>query len=146
MYTYGPMSHLKLQKIIYFIEGYHLAYFDGPSLIDDEFQAWVHGPVSRKIFDELKDTSILYGDLDYSLDKGEVEPRKRLEEYLTSEQIELIDKVINLYKNESGLTLEGITHKQTPWINARKGYSPGEKCENIINKNEMKTYFQQFIS
>ena len=56
--THGPMSHLKLQKLLYLIEGYHLAYFT-ESLIDDEFQAWTHGPVSRKVYDSLKDKSAM---------------------------------------------------------------------------------------
>lgn len=38
----GAMSHLKIQKILFYIEAYHLAYFDS-SIIEDEFQAWVHG-------------------------------------------------------------------------------------------------------
>jgi uncharacterized phage-associated protein len=41
---YGSMSHLKLQKLLYYCESYHLAYFDD-ILIPEEFEAWVHGPV-----------------------------------------------------------------------------------------------------
>ena len=145
VYKYGPMSHLKLQKLLYFIEGYHLAYFEGKSIIEDDFQAWVHGPVSRKIYNELKDKSILYGDLRYSLEEGEDEPIKELEKHLSSAQIELIAEVLELYKCESGITLEEITHKQTPWLNARKGYSNGEICENVISKDDMKEYFCRFI-
>jgi uncharacterized phage-associated protein len=33
---YGPMSHLKLQKLLYYCESYHLAYFDD-NLILEEF-------------------------------------------------------------------------------------------------------------
>lgn len=145
-YTYGPMSHLKLQKLLYLIEGYHLAYFDGASVIKDEFQAWVHGPVSRKIYDELKDKSILYGDIKYELEEGEEEPIERLRRELASEQIELIEEVLSLYKGESGIALEGITHKQQPWINARKGYGPADKCEEIINRDDMKNYFSNLIN
>ncbi len=145
LYAYGPMSHLKLQKLLYLIEGYHLAYFDGASLIDDEFQAWVHGPVSRKIFDQLKDKSVLYGDLGYTLSEGEQEPHKMMEMELSTEQLELISEVMDMYKGDSGLTLEGITHNQTPWIKARVGYSMGEKCENVISKEDMRAYFSQLV-
>lgn len=142
---HGPMSHLKLQKLIYLIEGYHLAYFDGANIVKDEFQAWVHGPVSRNLYDELKDKSILYGELEFMLDEGEEPPIDILKNSLTTEQIDLIDEVLSLYKDESGIALEGITHKQSPWINARKGYAAGDKCEKIINKNEMKEYFSSLI-
>lgn len=26
---YGPMSHLKLQRLLFYCDAYHLAYFDG---------------------------------------------------------------------------------------------------------------------
>ncbi|MBR2290865.1 MAG: DUF4065 domain-containing protein [Prevotella sp.] len=41
---YGPMSHLKLQKLLYYCDAYSLAYF-GEELITDQFEAWVHWPV-----------------------------------------------------------------------------------------------------
>lgn len=50
---YGPMSHLKLQKLIFYCDAYCLAYFD-KELVTDQFEAWVHGPVSRKVYNSLK--------------------------------------------------------------------------------------------
>ena len=67
---YGPMSHLKLQKLIFYCDAYCLAYFD-KELVTDQFEAWVHGPVSRKVYNSLKDKSILYSDLIYSKKEGE---------------------------------------------------------------------------
>ncbi len=141
-----PMSHLKLQKLLYFIEGYHLAYFDGKSLIEDEFQAWAHGPVSRKIFDELKDKSILYGDLIYTVKEGEEPPVNILRESITSTQFEVIEEVLSMYTNYSGLQLEDITHSQTPWLKARQGYAPGDRCENVISRDDMLSYFKGFLN
>ncbi len=37
----GKCSHLKLQKLLYYIQGFHLARFDNP-IIDEDFEAWVH--------------------------------------------------------------------------------------------------------
>ena len=51
--NYGPMSHLKLQKLLFYCQAYHLAYFKEP-LFDEDFEAWVHGPVCRIIYDSLK--------------------------------------------------------------------------------------------
>ncbi len=45
LFKYGPMSHLKLQKLLFYAQALHLAYFDEP-IIEDDFEAWVHGPVS----------------------------------------------------------------------------------------------------
>ncbi len=145
LYLLGMMSHLKLQKLIYLIEGYHLAYFEGESLIDDDFQAWTHGPVCRKLFDILKDKSILHGDVQYVQDEGEILPDKALSDQLASEQVELINEVIGMYRNESGLALESITHQQSPWINARQGLPFYAKCENVISKKDMRMYFSSLI-
>lgn len=62
---YGPMSHLKLQRLLFYCDAYHLAYFD-KELITDKFEAWVHGPVSRKVYGSLKDKYMLYEELTYS--------------------------------------------------------------------------------
>lgn len=140
----GAMSHLKLQKLIYFIEGYHLAYFS-ESVIDDNFEAWVHGPVSRKLYDQLKDKSVLYSEISYSKREGEDLPSNILKYHLTSEQIELINNVLDLYAEESALSLEDITHQQTPWVETRKGYSSHERCYKIIPKEDIKSYFEQFV-
>ena len=51
--TSGAMSHLKLQKLLYYMQALHLAYFDQP-LVNDDFQAWLHGPVSRILYDHVK--------------------------------------------------------------------------------------------
>ncbi len=141
----GEMSHLKLQKLLYLIDGYHLAYFNGEDLFDDEFQAWTHGPVCRRIFDILKDKSILYGDVRYVNSGTKKNPDEVLSQSLSSEQLELINEVLDMYKGDSGITLESITHQQLPWINARKELPYYAKCENVISKNDMQQYFASLI-
>lgn len=142
---HGPMSHLKLQKLLYLIEGYHLAYY-GCSLIDDDFEAWTHGPVSRKIFDLLKDKSRLYADLHYVGESDKPLPSEIIANSLTEDQFELVNEVLELYDKETGLALEALTHSQSPWINARGTVPLYEKCTNVISKNDMQSYFQQLVN
>jgi uncharacterized phage-associated protein len=139
----GPMSHLKLQKLLYYVQAYHLAYFDAP-IIDDDFEAWVHGPVSRKIYDILKDKSVLHTEISYIQTKGEETPDKRIS-FLTSEQIELIDDIISDYGALTGLQLENISHSELPWIEARRGTAPADRCDNIISKEAMTSYYKNVI-
>ena len=47
LFKCGKMSHLKLQKLLYYVQAFHLAYFDSP-LVDDEFEAWLHGQFQEK--------------------------------------------------------------------------------------------------
>ena len=42
------LSPMKLQKLIYFAHGWHLAVFDAP-LLDEEVQAWDYGPASNRL-------------------------------------------------------------------------------------------------
>lgn len=51
---------------------YSLAYFGKP-LIEDNFEAWVHDPVCRRLYDNLKDKSKLYSDVAYTSDGIDVD-------------------------------------------------------------------------
>jgi len=46
----GEMSTMKLQKLLYFCQGWNLAWTGHP-LFDNEFEAWASGPVVRELFE-----------------------------------------------------------------------------------------------
>jgi uncharacterized phage-associated protein len=48
----SDLTHLKLQKLLYFAQGWHLA-FSGFPLFEDPIEAWRHGPVIRSIYNAL---------------------------------------------------------------------------------------------
>lgn len=48
-----PISNLKLQKLLYYMQGFHLAYFDTP-LFDDDIEAWMYGPVVPCVYNHFK--------------------------------------------------------------------------------------------
>lgn len=136
--NYGPMSHLKLQKLLFYCDAYHLAYFN-EELITDNFEAWVHGPVSKKVFDSFKDKSILYSDLSFS---GNSKETLNLFSELTSEQQELINDVLSVLSKWTSLQLETSTHKETPWIEARNGIGIGDRCNNEISKETTRLFYK----
>lgn len=136
--NYGPMSHLKLQKLLFYCDAYHLAYFN-EELITDNFEAWVHGPVSKKVFDSFKDKSILYSDLSFS---GNSKKTLNLFSELTSEQQELINDVLSVLSKWTSLQLETSTHKETPWIEARNGIGIGDRCNNEISKETTRLFYK----
>lgn len=140
--NHGPMSHLKLQKLLYYCESYHLAYF-GKSLIHEEFQAWVHGPVCREVYDSLKGESRLYADITYG---GEGNPTAQVHELLSSSQIELVTDVLTELSTWSGTELENATHKDWPWREARAGLGPAEKSDRLISKETMKNFYSSELN
>lgn len=132
------ISHLKLQKLIYFINAWHLAYFDQP-LVADDFEAWVHGPVSRKVWDHFKHESTLNDELDKRACESDFERET------TDDQRDLVMNVINTYSCASPHALEDITHAEPMWIQARKGLHCYEPCDNKMDLQAIKEYYQSLI-
>ena len=137
---FNDLSHLKLQKLLYYIQAWHIVFFDGDKLIDDDFEAWIHGPVSRKIYNQFKDESILHKELEQN-NKYDVDLSS-----LAKEQQELIDDVLDEYGDKSAYHLECLTHDEKPWIEARGGCQDYERCSNIINNDTVRSYYESLIA
>lgn len=136
---YGPMSHLKLQKLLYYCDAYCLAFF-GVELISDKFEAWVHGPVCKKVYDELKGASILYTDVVYSPIPGINE-----DIYfngLPTEVQGLLNDVLGNLSTWTGYQLEIATHREFPWIEARNGIDEAAACHNEISKETTRNFYR----
>jgi uncharacterized phage-associated protein len=132
-------SQFKIQKLVYYSEGWHLAYFERP-LIDEEFEAWVHGPAVRSLWDHYKGRS--YTTEFYLPPERSGKIREYFTRILRLEQIELISDVIKEYGDKSAYHLEALSHSELPWREARNGRSQSERSEAIISKETMKKYYQ----
>lgn len=83
------MTNMKLQKMLYYQQGFHLAYFGTP-LFDEEIEAWMYGPVVPSVYDEYKS----YGKNGIHLDSEfEFEFENKKEEALFNE----VFKVYGVY-------------------------------------------------
>ena len=140
---YGPMSHLKLQKLLFYCDAYCLAYF-GQELVTDKFEAWVHGPVSRRVYENPRDKSILYSDVSYSEQDG-VDVDKAFSK-LTQDQQSLVTAVLKDLSTWTGPELETATHRETPWRQARAGRSEAEKCHELISKKTTMDYYRKELN
>jgi uncharacterized phage-associated protein len=101
---YELISHLKLQKLIYFCQGYSFAFFNKP-LFTDTIEAWPHGPVCPKLYHILKS----YGSLPIT---AFIEPDKIS---LNDDEKKLIRIVYDTYGQYSAMGLRKITHEEGPW-------------------------------
>ena len=136
------VSPKKLQKLVYYVEAWHLVYFDF-ELIDERFEAWVHGPVVPELYQYLKqfgynNIQVINDELDSSEKIIEAVAK---ENNLNEEQLELVYSVLNKYGTLSSFELEMLTHSEEPWIEARKDIPPHERCTNVIPKDRMKEYY-----
>lgn len=123
------INHLKLQKLLYYVQAWHLVYSDEP-IIDEEFEAWLHGPVLRSVWNFYREFSIML----------DILPCMEYEVNLTKEQEEIISDVLDEYGNKSGYYLECLTHEEKPWREARR---KGENTQ--ISKESIKKFYSGLI-
>ena len=124
----GPMTTMKLQKLVYYSQAWSLVW-DERALFDDEIQAWASGPVVRRLYNEHKGSYLIS-----ELGKGNTDN-------LTATQKETIDAILNAYGSKPAQWLSDLTHMEKPWIEAREGIAPGENCENEITKQSLIEYY-----
>jgi uncharacterized phage-associated protein len=121
------MSNLKLQKLVYYAQGYSLAFYDEP-LFDDKIEAWQHGPVVPDLYHKYKK----HGD-------GHILPSKSFNSELYSEQVQKHLRLIYMeFGQFSAWRLRNMTHEEPPWLNAING-------NREITQKSMKNYFKTQI-
>lgn len=125
--SFGSMTHKKLQKLCYYSQAWYLAFYD-KKLFDNNFEAWVHGPVCPLLYEKYKS----YG---YT----EIPQTEQLA--LNEDISEFIQNVFNTYGNFDGDQLEALTHMETPWKEARMGLEEWMPSHNIINDKTMHDFY-----
>lgn len=122
------LSNLKLQKLVYYAQAWHLALYDTP-LFSEDFQAWIHGPVIPDLYQKYKH----FGWQPILADSHPELP-KETEVFL--------DEVAQEYFAVDGYELEQMTHTELPWKKAREKLAPDEPSQAIIEKDWMKEYYK----
>jgi uncharacterized phage-associated protein len=137
----GGMPPLKLQKLVYYVEAWHLAIFK-ESIILDRFRAWVHGPVSLKILHVFKSSaSPVFNDVTVSA-RSARRVVAEVEAVLKPEQLDLIKDVLKEYGGLSAYELEALTHSELPWREARTGIASDEPSNAVISKATMQKFYR----
>jgi uncharacterized phage-associated protein len=132
----GCMTAMKLQKLCYYSYGYHLAW-EGRKLFPERFEAWANGPVAPALYRlhrgrfELQPGGIP-GDPE-SLDGGERES---------------VDLVLDAYGDFSAYQLSQLTHREPPWVNARRkaGAEPNERCGERLDDDDIAVHFEALVA
>lgn len=133
------LSILKLQKLTYYAQAWHLA-LTGRRLFEGRFQAWVHGPVNRSIYDRFAATHMMYDML------GPSDIRRDFDLQAIPEEDRVhIDEILEAYARFSGPQLESMTHADEPWIRARGSLKPSERCETEIDEKTMASFYKRLL-
>lgn len=135
------LSVLKLQKLLYYVEAWHLAFFNIP-VFEEDFQAWVHGPVNSSVFAHFKYAKNKFMYSDINMGDVEITNFETIPAALNSH----IENVLETYAKYSGAQLEELTHNERPWVEARIGLKPYEASKNPISKDLMRDYYRSLMS
>lgn len=131
------MTHLKLQKLAYYSQAWHLAMFGTP-LVDEEFQAWVHGPVSRALFSRFADVGFA------PIGPDQANPSRISK--LSDDAVRHLEEVWRVYGGLTGKALEQRTHDEDPWVEARGDLSPVERSGRVISQATMERFYRAMLS
>lgn len=139
------ITNKKLQKLLYYVESWSLVHTS--SLIDEDFEAWVHGPVIPSVYREYKKFG--YSAIRNEYAEGQ-SSSSRLEELTASgiseEQKELLFQVLDKYGGMASYQLETLTHAEEPWKSARKECDALSHSSNIITKDSMRNYYSSLLN
>lgn len=143
------VNPLKLQKLLYYIQSWHITKFEKDILFETMPEAWVNGPVYRPIYDKYKASFFRNENFPSTLNEEELskEVESSLQNLnLNEEKHGLLFSVLNAYGVMSDERLVLMTHSEQPWNEARKGLSPIERSENKISADIIFDYYNRRIA
>ncbi|MBO3743616.1 Panacea domain-containing protein [Actinoplanes flavus] len=124
----GPMSAMKLQKLLYYSQAWHLVWDEQP-LFPERIEAWANGPVVAELYPLHRGQFLIsewpHGDATR----------------LSASERESVDVVLESYGDLDGRKLSHLTHAEAPWADARTGLHPTERSENVITPAAMHEYY-----
>lgn len=125
-----PVTNLKLQKLLYYVQGWHLGLTDEPAF-EGRFEAWAHGPVCPDIYHRFKS----YRWNPIVEDVGAPKLDRKL--------VKHIEEVLEVYGDDSGWQLERRSHREAPWIKARDGLPPDAESTEVVTERSMGKFFRK---
>jgi uncharacterized phage-associated protein len=124
------ITHLKLQKLVYYAQGWNLA-INGKSLFQEEIRAWEHGPVVPDLYTEFRRFGYFTIPTEIFINK---ENGKSI---FNKAELKVLDQVWDAYGEYDGKFLEELTHQEDTWLYAKRN--------GKIEQNSMKTYFKKLL-
>lgn len=116
------ISNLKVQKLLYYAQGLHLAMYNEP-LFKESIVKWQYGPVVKEVYNAFKE----YGanaipvneNFDYSI--------------FNKKQLEVLHEINTVFGQFSAIILMNMTHSEPPYHNTN--------FNEVIKHEELTSYF-----
>ena len=127
--TSGPMTAMKLQKLVYYAQSWSLVW-DARPLFNSRIEAWANGPVAPSLYRKHRGL--------FKVSPGDVGGNPNA---LNEVQRETVDAVLRHYGHRTPQWLSELTHAEPPWKDARKGLSPGTRGTREMTHAAMNEYY-----
>ena len=125
------LTPLKLQKLMFYADAWHMVLSDGEELVPEHFEAWVHGPVLREVY--FRFNHYRWNPISQEIQLPEL-----------SEKIKtFLDEVYKVFGGLSGYELEQLTHQEQPWKAARGDLPPDATCTSNIDKGLTRLFYTE---
>ncbi len=125
----GPMTAMKLQKLVYYSQAWGLVW-DSKPLFPDVIEAWANGPVCPDLYDAHR------GQFFVAAGQIKADPAR-----LDAEDAATVDSVLAYYGEKTPQWLSELTHGEDPWKDARVGLKPGQRGDKEITHAAMAEYY-----
>lgn len=122
------ISNLKLQKLLYYAQGLHLAW-KGSSLYPERIEAWQHGPVIPDMYYTFKQ---------YQGKPIPIEEARTATPIQDKEIKDFLNEVYDVFGQYSAWKLRNMTHDEDP-------YREAEANGGTISQDSMRRYFQRYL-
>lgn len=135
--VYEGITHLKLQKLLYYAQGISLGMFGKP-LFEENIEAWQHGPVVRDVYCKFS----MFGrkNIEISIDKEKEDILNKIEN--NREVSEVLNLTYDNFAIYTAWQLRQMTHQDnTPWDITQKNKGLG----SVIDNQLIKEYFKEEI-
>jgi uncharacterized phage-associated protein len=145
------LTHLKIQKLLYYAQGWHLGFFGVP-LFEDNIHAWTYGPVVETVYHALKYRGKLETIIEpipgYVFTHGnfQMENAPKLNLEGDKDRAKYMNSFWGKYSKIEPWVLVGSTHKKgTPWELVASSPSYDRSVNSLIPVQLMKTYFTKLL-
>ena len=137
-----PLTHMKLQKLVFFMHAWSLA-LRGSSVVSERPDAWTYGPVFESLYHSLKSNgSSPVGEYLTMINPQSGQLQALIPNLEDKEFWTLLDQVWDRYGKFSALELSALTHEAGgPWSQAREA-----RVESLDDTQVRNYYRSKLIS
>lgn len=141
-----PVSNLKLQKVMYFLNVVHLLQFNAPLITDARFEKWDYGPVIHTVYSEYSSNgaqSITETVQHFSLSRDEsghlnISYHTFDVNNMPTEDVKFVKNNLDLFVKDNPFYLVDKSHEEPQWKDKSNPVYSDEKTVDFYSQDKNK--------